>query len=130
VSIEEAARRLGRSAHSVRRQIRNGDLYAVREERPNGFAWRVGFEGDKPAPAPVGAHVTQVDDPLQQALALIEKLHAEVIELSGRCGFLQGQLEETRKIAAPAPEAVCEPVERSWWRSLGAARGWVLKPRS
>lgn len=115
VSIDEAAKRLGISAHAVRRRIRAGTVYAVKEERPQGFAWLVGFEGDVSVPAPLEADVARDGGELAMALALIEKLHAEVIELSGRIGFLQGQLEEIRSLPAPAAESRAAPTSRPRW---------------
>jgi hypothetical protein len=41
VSIDEAARLLGVSQDTIRRRIRNGELKAHQEARPQGFIWRV-----------------------------------------------------------------------------------------
>jgi excisionase family DNA binding protein len=41
VSIDEAARLLGVSQDTIRRRIRNGELKAHQETRPQGYVWRV-----------------------------------------------------------------------------------------
>lgn len=131
VTIEEAARRLGLSDHAVRRRIRRGALYAVREERPQGFAWLVGFEGDRPSLPPVDAEVApdsaqvppggdQVAGALIEALRLNEKLQVENRELAGRVGYLMGQVEELRGqllLTAGTPEKAPDAARGRWFWS-------------
>jgi Helix-turn-helix domain len=49
VSIDEAARLLGVSQDTIRRRIRNGELKAHQEARPQGFIWRVTLPDEEPS---------------------------------------------------------------------------------
>src|SRR4051794_26841025 len=51
VSLKEAARRLGVSQETVRRQVRSGELRSFQERTPNGFRWLI----ELPTPARRGA---------------------------------------------------------------------------
>ena len=48
---------------------------------------------------------------------MIERQQTTIMELAGRCGYLQAQLAELRE-CIPALEALVEPAEqpRPWWR--------------
>ena len=48
VSIDEAARLLGVSQDTIRRRIRNGELKAHQETRPQGYVWRVTLPDEEP----------------------------------------------------------------------------------
>jgi excisionase family DNA binding protein len=48
VSIDEAARLLGVYQDTIRRRIRNGELKAHQEARPQGYIWRVTLPEEEP----------------------------------------------------------------------------------
>ena len=50
VPMREAAKQLGISVDTVRRRIRNGELHAQHEIRPQGFRWLIGISEDLDTP--------------------------------------------------------------------------------
>jgi hypothetical protein len=64
---------------------------------------------------------------MSDALRLIEKLTQQNLELAGRVGYLQAELQQAREQlalaapkmaseAGPDPEAISRPATRAWWR--------------
>ncbi len=139
LSVQEAADRLGVTAKTIRRRIKQGTLRSFKMPTSQGFEWRVQLDtqdGQVDAqPTPVGMHVdTQVVDrgvqvPTQsvaptaevlKALDLAEQLRrdnaalvARNEQLAGQVGFLQAKVQDQeRQIAllmAPKDEPPEEP---------------------
>lgn len=137
LSIDQAARHLGVTGLTVRRQIKAGKLKARRIRGKFGPEWRVCIEQPMaPVQADEEGRIAQPraddDQPISALIALVEKLQDENrrlqddrFELAGRLGFFQAELESTRKqlaiLQAPAePEKKSENsgAEKSqpWWR--------------
>jgi excisionase family DNA binding protein len=142
LTLAEAAARLGVSTDTVRRRIKRGELGARQVQTKFGPAWEVlpgaapeglpppsnGVHGSAPgsssslpgaAPAPAQG-VTEL-------VALVERQQQTIMELSGRVGFYQAQVEQLREQLAleapkadPAPVAEAAPGEqgRPWWRRV------------
>ena len=167
LTVQQAAVGAGVSERTVRRWIKEGRLAADKVPTAQGYEWRVQVPGagcPTPGPArrvdggtavrvpgaasgaalPVAGRVEPpAGEALVRALALVERLQRENLELAGRVGFLQGQLQETQTQllalappgaapVAPAPLAVAEapasggPSPGRWrrlWRALGGAAG-------
>jgi excisionase family DNA binding protein len=150
LTLAEAAARLGVSVDTVRRRIKRGELGARQVQTKFGPMWEVllgaapeglpppgnGVHGSAPrgssnlpgaAPAPA-LGVTEL-------VALVERQQQTIMELSGRVGFYQAQVEQLREqLALEAPkaepvdveptaaaEAVSEPATRRWWRRVWRA---------
>ncbi len=56
VSINEAVRHLGISVNTVCKRIRDGELQAKKELRPQGFAWKIAIKGKATADLPGHSH--------------------------------------------------------------------------
>jgi len=167
LTIQQAAGVAGVSERTVRRWIKEGRLAAEKVPTAQGYEWRVQVPGgwcpsSRPArrvagetnvrvpgtmpiaaPPVAGPVESSAGEGLVRALALVERLQRENLELAGRVGFLQGQLQETQAQllalappaaapVAPAPLAVAEPLAsgrpspgrwRRLWRVLGGAAG-------
>ncbi len=140
VPLREAAAALHLNEKSVRRRIRAGTLRAHRVESPYGPAWQVWLGGGDPAPSTVNGHdgeagrqgpSTLDDTPgesgrpagahdetpsLLEALRMIERQQQTIMELAGRVGFYQAQvqqlqaaLEAPREFATRVADSVPEP---------------------
>jgi hypothetical protein len=122
LSLREAARTLGISEKSVRRRIQAGTLRGRRVDGPYGPAWHILVQENGHAPRTLDADAAEgvwsqpstadglAEDPGQPALLeafrMIEKLQQTVMELSGRCGYLQAELSQAREqLALMAPAA-------------------------
>ncbi len=149
LTIQQAAAVAGVSERTVRRWIKEGRLAADKVPTAQGYEWRVQVPGagcplpparrvaggigvqvpgtSPGAAAPVADQVEQAPgEALVRALGLVERLQRENLELAGRVGFLQGQLQETQvqllALAAPAPQPARvadgrrERLWASWWR--------------
>jgi excisionase family DNA binding protein len=154
LTIAEAAHALGISVYAVRRRIRAGELAAWQVPTKRGQAWRVsatlapplrdaGATVAEPLRHPIATVAeAEVEPPeilrlldlvesQQQRIEEIQTSHAQtVMELAGRIGYYQAELEQVREqlaLAAPkveepaeeASEAVTissEPEQRPWWR--------------
>jgi excisionase family DNA binding protein len=116
--LTEAAAQLGVSTDTVRRRIQRGDLSARQLDTKFGPAWRVllgsapvpanGLHGN-PSPLTDGLHGgTTVGRSVVELVALVDKLQQQNLELAGRLGFLQAELqqrdEQLKALQAPQPE--------------------------
>jgi excisionase family DNA binding protein len=127
LTLAEAAAQLGVSTDTVRRRIQRGDLSARQVDTKFGPAWRV-LLGSAPVPAnglhgsaPVGPGVVEL-------VALVDKLQQQNLELAGRVGYYQAEVEQLRTtlkaLQAPREELAAatvpaeEPPRPSWWRRL------------
>ena len=126
LTLAEAARRVGCSIDTVRRRLKRGELESRQVAARHGLAWQVRLSGlqtvggdpAQPAQSPGVAELVRLVGDQQQT----------ILELSGRCGFLQAQVQQLRaaleapKAAemaqepTPDHEAAPEPVTRPWWR--------------
>ena len=116
LTVQQAAVGAGVSERTVRRWIKEGRLAADKVPTAQGYEWRVQVPGggcppprparrvagvaDVRVPGTVPVAAPPVADPVEsvageglvRALALVERLQRENLELAGRLGFLQGQL--------------------------------------
>jgi len=150
LTLAEAAERLGISIYTVRRQAKRGELKARQVATRHGLAWQVSL-GNLPGVAPtVSSTPNQAAEShiVPELLYLIERLQADyrasaerhqqqVMELSGRLGFMQAELQQAREqlalmapkeeppgnlsrrmtgFPAPEPEAAPGPAQKPWWR--------------
>ena len=164
MTIAEYAELHGISERTVRRRIQRGQLRAIMVAGPYGPEYQIvegvstdnGKAADEPPltsrlPSPAADETDSLDtsgtwpDTLDSFLALVRDQQQTILELSGRCGWLQAQLEvatsrireleapkaapaesadqagsETTKHPAPSAngariESECPP-RRPWWR--------------
>jgi excisionase family DNA binding protein len=156
VTIAQAAQLLRVSVPTVRRKIKQGVLPATKVEGPNGPEYRVTLEQGAdhatlltpPADHPANGHRAQRqgdrheqgDDrvDLSTLVALVRDLQQQNLELAGRVGFYQNEIEHLRselkalqaprEPIAPLPPAGAifrplpaepDPPRRPWWRFWG-----------
>ena len=133
LSLRDAARRLSLSEKTLRRRVKAGMLEGRQVDTPHGPGWQVWVDTDPGAPSTVdgqGTHPVQGPE-LLEALRLIERQQQTILELSGRVGYFQAQLEQARETihaleapqstiveseSTPGAEAIPEPATRPWWR--------------
>ena len=141
--LAAAAARLGIAERTLREWIKQGKVTAKKVVGPNGYAaYRVFLD----TPPPVAAESPPLADivypppaadllPLADMTPLattIEKLTQQILELSGRCGFLQAQLQaaERRILELEAPkEAVRGAANHPTPSENGAEAGSERYPR-
>ncbi|MAG37545.1 MAG: hypothetical protein CL878_15015 [Dehalococcoidia bacterium] len=167
LSVAAAALHRGVSESTIRRWIKQGRLQVERVQTLQGFVYRIprtSLDGGQPptngrrapyhnaqaavetsppaapsSPPPVTSTPSDTAGPLQDALALIERLHGENSQLSGQVGFLQAKLQDAEEqikllqppppeppeIAADGPDSgegaeaeqdTTEEPQRRWWR--------------
>ncbi len=135
-SVPEAARVLGISERAVRKRIVAGSLDAERD----GHQWIVFLPAELdpepggpngPDAVPGGTSAAELGgtravpaEALSDLVALVERQQQTIMELSGRCGWLQARLEDAQaQLALRSPDSDAErPPRRSWrrlWRWLG-----------
>ncbi len=156
LSVHEAAERLGVSEATIRRRIRRGELHAIKHPLPSGYEWRVVL-GNHPAVMLDESAVTPDDQPPvtipdqgvvttaesavtgdhpavmpPDMMRLVERLYTENVQLAGRIGWLESQLQQAQEQVklltdtqhapaqpAPEPEPTPQPAEPKrvpWWR--------------
>ncbi len=113
VSIDEAARLLGVSSHTVRRRLRNGELKGTQVANAGGFAWVVQVPDD----------VGQVDNPSAGELAAMKALIARMeAQIAAQEAELEARRRETQEFlfliqqlqrSLPTPKE-----QRPWWKWL------------
>lgn len=135
VTLAQAAQLLGVSVPTVRRRVKQGSLPARKVDGPNGPEYRVLLEQGAQHPTvvngavahPVNGHRAQRqggrrDHPdervdLSSLTALVDKLTQQNLEMAGRLGFLQAQLqakdEQIRALTAPREPEAEEVAERA-----------------
>ena len=110
-TIKEAAKALGRSEKTIRRNIKSGKIKAQEVAGKYGMEYRI---MDLPVGRPLdrGPDIS-TDSALVKALDMIRALQGENERLAAQLGFLQAQLQETqsriRLLIAP---------KLPWWRRL------------
>jgi excisionase family DNA binding protein len=129
VSIDEAARLLGVSQDTIRRRIRNGELKAHQETRPQGYIWRVTLPDEEPESEGQN-HVcdTCLSSDLVEALRnTIQRQDDAIAQLRTQLEAKDRQLEtrgrevqELHVLLQQAQAALAAPKEnhQSWWRRL------------
>ncbi len=110
-TIKEAAKALGQSEKTIRRNIKNGKLKAQQVPGKYGMEYRI---TDLPIDRPLDrGPAISTDIALVKALDMVRALQAENERLAGQLGFLQAQLQEAqnkiRLLTAP---------KLPWWRRL------------
>jgi hypothetical protein len=156
VTLHEAAAALGISVDTVRRRLKRGEMDGRQVPTKFGPSWevRLGVTATyasaprsmhPPAASTPDANVPPLDvapyGTLNELVGLIERQQTEhrlaleqkdrtIMELAGRCGFLQGQLQATQErllmleagpsIAEPEPvqEASSDAPRAPWWQRL------------
>jgi hypothetical protein len=155
LTLAEAAKSLGLSTDAVRRRLKRGELAGRQVVTRHGPAWQVNLDiAPTPAPtlAPTVAPMVPGTPTLAQTVAptvapgsaepepglvemvrLVDKLSQQVLELSGRVGYLQSELrqrdEQLKALQAPQPDPPAEeppattapaeaPPRPSWWRRV------------
>jgi excisionase family DNA binding protein len=147
LSARRAAKQLGVSDRTVRLWIESGKLpaergeygYRIAVEQLEGLRGRGPYSGAKISAAadsePENISAPADRDRFAELVGLVERQQQTILELSGRCGFYQAQVEQLRETvkALEAPKMVpelslegsghsepaiecSEPV--SWWRRL------------
>ena len=108
LTIAEYAELTGLREKTVRRKVRQGTSAAVSAAvmvaGPYGPEYRIvqGREAPSPPASRQPAHPDQADSlpgqapSLDSLVALVDRLSRENIELAGRCGWLQSELQATR----------------------------------
>ena len=123
VSVDDAARHLQVAAATVRRRLKRGQLRGRQVSRPYGFTWEVWVDGvstdgqtDEERSTP---HIDTERD------RLIMHLTEQNVQLAGRVGWLEAQLQQARELVrqlqAPSVAPVLEnspqsAPQRPWWR--------------
>ena len=106
LTLAEAASRLGVSVYTVRRQVKRGELEAEQVATPHGLAWRVrlsNLPGDmvtltnEAEQVAQGSTMVELIRLIDQYRAAEERHRQELMELSGRVGYFQAQLEQARE---------------------------------
>lgn len=129
LSAREAADYCGVNERTIRNWLRSGRLSA---EKSAGV-FRIPLEALEPfrRGRPPSSNGAETDDPrsgpdrrgvsavvsARELLSVVERQQQTIIELSGRCGYLQAELEtaRTRILALEAPKEAPEPAPRPWW---------------
>ena len=128
VSIDEAARLLGVSQDTIRRRIRNGELKAHQETRPQGYVWRVILPDEEPEPEGQN-HVgdTYLSSELVEALRdTIQRQDNTIAQLRTQLEAKDRQLEtrarevqELHVLLQQAQAALPVPRDnRPWWQRV------------
>ena len=128
VSIDEAARLLGVSQDTIRRRIRNGELKAHQETRPQGYVWRVTLPDEEPESEGQN-HVgdTYLSSELVEALRdTIQRQDNTIAQLRTQLEAKDRQLEtrarevqELHVLLQQAQAALPTPRDnRPWWQRL------------
>jgi hypothetical protein len=125
LTMRQAAARLRVTPITIRRRLRRGELDGRLTDTPSGQAWLVRLpDGDPPQPelrmAPVPpALSTHVDsDPPQERgqldsmVALVDKLQQQNLELAGRVGYYQAEVEHLRTTLKALEAPWGEPTPR------------------
>jgi hypothetical protein len=149
--IDAAAALVGVHAKTIRRWIARGHLVAATGPRGRlvdlaevrRLATIRAPGPDTPEPArtlpDTDARTGRGLSELARALEIVDRLSRENLELAGRVGWLQSELEQSRQrialLEAPEPEPVPRqrtesrgpdsPVQRPWWQFW---RGWSRQP--
>src|ERR671918_2135919 len=126
VSIDEAARRLSVSQDTIRRRIRNGELQAHQETRPQGYIWRVTLPDGEPEPEDqnhVGDTylsselVESLRDTIQRQDDTIAQLRTQLDTKDRQLETRAREVQELHVLLQQAQAALPVPKgHHSWWR--------------
>jgi hypothetical protein len=121
LTIEQAAQHLGVSEITIRRRIRNGDIHAHQQPRPQGFTWVVVLPDEEiETPTPPG-HDESADarSRVEENLQDIIRRQDETIDLlRHQLETREREVQELHVLLQQAQAALPAPREngRSWWR--------------
>jgi hypothetical protein len=124
VSIKEAAHLLGVTEVTIRRRIRNGDLQAHQQERPQGFTWMVEVPDDMPLLASDEVATPEFHKALQDIIRrqdeTIAQLHEQLQTKDQQLEAKDRQIGELHVLLQQAQAALPAPKEdrQSWWHRL------------
>jgi len=110
-TVKEAAKALGRSEKTIRRNIKSGKMKAQQVPGKYGMEYRI---ADLPVGRPLdrGPDIS-TDNALVKTLDMVRALQAENERLAGQLGFLQAQLQE-----AQSKIRLLAAAKLPWWRRL------------
>jgi excisionase family DNA binding protein len=110
VSIEEAARLLGVSTHTVRRRLRNGELKGKQVANAGGFAWVVQLPDDiGPVDSPSAGEIAAMK-------ALIARLEAQIAAQEAELESRRREAQEFLFLLQQAQAALPAPRGKPWWK--------------
>jgi len=130
VTIGEAARHLGLSEHTVRRQVHNGKLSGNQVATPQGYTWRVEIDNDpsaldpNPGPAPASGPANGETEFLREIIDIFkaeaatfkEQLRAQLEAKDNQLEAKDNQIQELH-ILLQQQAALTAPKEtRRWWQ--------------
>jgi hypothetical protein len=130
--LRDAASTLHVAEKTARRRVKAGTLRGRQVPTVHGQAWEV-WVPSGPGVTGEGNPVGTQSAELFRALDLVDKLQQQNLELAGRLGFLQAELQQRDAVIlalqAPReepepeepPDAMAAPDERprtSWWRRV------------
>ena len=146
VTVKEWAARNGVSERAVRARLARGTLPGTKERDPSTGAelWYVDVpERSSMADAPVETHGSHSIEGLDSLVALLREKDQTILELAGRCGWLQSELQQTRDrlesaeqeirlLQAPAASSgnTVQPLENSGYDVQGFAPDPAPAPTS
>jgi excisionase family DNA binding protein len=105
VTIQEAAKRLRVSEHTVRRRLRSGELPGSQVAIAGGFVWMVEIPED-----------SQTGDP-DRTEALIARLEAQIAAQAEELEARRREVQELHVLLQQFQKALPPPREgKSWWR--------------
>lgn len=126
VTVKEWAAQNRVTERAVRARLVRGTLPGSKERDPSTRAelWYVdvpeGTERAEHLPGTVPEHTGTNDPGTVELVRLVRDLNQQLIEVSGRCGWLQAQLEESqnqvRLLSAPAADSPDSSLGRVWWQ--------------
>jgi len=106
--LREAARQLGISEKTTRRRVKAGTLEGRQQGTQHGPAWQVWVPAGLATAGTVDTRGTQAVQgaDLAELVELVERQQQTILELSGRCGYLQAELAQARAtiLALEAPQ--------------------------
>ncbi len=116
VSIEEASRLLGVSQETVRRRIRNGELEAHQEARPQGYIWRIMLPDDLPSHLGNGYAPAELADALRDT---IQRQDDTIAQMRSQLEAKDKQIEQLHVLLQQAQAALPTPRNnRPWWQRV------------
>jgi hypothetical protein len=139
LSIPDAAAAMGISITTLRRQIRRDQVRTEKVATPSGFVYRVLVGSDSqvsnrahaPSIRADSQRIATVDRQTQDLVVLVKEQQTTIMELAGRVGYYQAEVEQLRttlkalqvpKEEPPGHESPAmvvpddAPPRASWWR--------------
>ena len=126
VPMREAAKQLGISVDTVRRRIRDGELHAQREIRPQGYRWLIGISEDLDTPdEAMSTLLAQPQGTPTRALAAPVEYIPPALSPAAKLADFVPLLPDWQTVrttsATPRLQGWQAPLQqngRSWWRRL------------